>query len=192
MATWDDLKTDVITWTNKPTRVAETELALRQAIRKAHRLGKFWRDLVILPVTLPADPVQSLSIADDLPRFRQIGYVNVKDTDIYFDPAETLDLLDNDKNPRLDVYYAIGEQLYIRPSQAYTQYEIAYYRQPVTTPPESIDDWLLADYRDVVVLLAASTVLGVMGEQEIKRTVDGLLAISAADLVADNIEIKGR
>lgn len=194
MATWDDLKTDVFTWTNRSDLVAETELALRQAIRTAHRQGKFWQDMTTTVLAgLPVDqPVQQIDIATDLPRFKQIAYVKSGYQDKYYSEAVAADLLDSDQYVRTNVYWGIGTILNIRGAAPEDLLEIAYYRQPITTPPASIDDWLLADYKDVVVLFAAGTVLGIIGEQEIKQRVDSLLLIEVAGLVQDQTEITGR
>lgn len=192
MATWAELQADVVTWTNRPTLVAETQLALRNAIRTAHRQGKFWRDLTTVPVTLVANQVQTLILTDTCPRMRQLAYVKDIAHDGYLEEAQILDLLDSDGFPKNDVYWGIGDNLNIRSAYGSTSYEIAYYRQPVTTPPESIEDWLLRDYFDVVVLLAAASVLGSVGEQEIKSRVDALLLVAMADMVSDQLEVTGR
>lgn len=193
MATWDDLKTDVFTWTSRPDLVAETELALRQAIRMAHRQAKFWRDLTtttVVPATL--DTIQQIDLSTDCPRFKQLAYVKSGTEDKYYNEVTVTDLLDNDGYARADVYWGLGEILNIRASAPEDSYEIAYYRQPITSPPESIDDWLLADYKDVVVLFAAASVLGMIGEQEIKQRADSLLVIEVTGLIADQNEITGR
>ena len=194
MATWDDLKADVFTWTNRSDLVAETELALRQAIRTAHRQGKFWRDLTTTVLSaLPVDqPIQAIDIETDLPNFKQICYIKSGYEDKYYSEATAVDLLDNDGYIRTNVYWGIGNTLNIRGEAAEDMLEIAYYRQPLTSPPESIDDWLLASYKDVVVLLAAGTVLGIVGEQEIKQRVDSLLLIEVAGMQQDQVEITGR
>lgn len=194
MATWDDLKTDVFTWTNKPALVAETELALRQAIRTAHRQAKFWRDLAVIQTTQQSTDttIQQIDLETECPRFKQIAYVKSATLDKYYDEATVKDLVDLDNIARTDIYWGVGNTLNIRAYAPEEYYEIAYYTQPITTPPESIDDWLLANYKDVVVLFAAGTILGTIGEQEIKQRVDQLLVIEVAGLIADQNEITGR
>jgi hypothetical protein len=193
MATWDDLKTDVFTWTNRPNLVTETELALRQAIRTAHRQGKFWRDITTVSIVPPTmDTIQQIDLETYCPNFKQISYIKSGARDFYYSEATAQMLLDHDGYAKVDVYWGIGNILNIRACAAENLYEIAYYRQPITAPPESIDDWLLATYKDVVVLIAAGTILGIVGEQEIKSRVDTLLLLEVAGLQQDQIEITGR
>jgi len=192
MATWAELQADVFTWTNRPLLVAETQLALRNAIRMAHRQGKFWRDLTVVPVASVQSQTQTIILTDTCPRMRQLAYVKDVGNDNFLSEASITDLLDSDGFHKSDIYWGVGDNLNIRSAYGATSYEIAYYRQPVTTPPESIGDWLLNDYFDVVVLLAAATILGSIGEQEIKQRVDALLLVAMADMVSDQLEVTGR
>lgn len=194
MATWDELKTEVFTYTNRSDLVAETELALRQAIRTAHRQGKFWKDITTVRLEgLGTDqPVQQIDIETLLPRYKQIVYIKSGTEDRYYDEAVASDLLDNDNYARYNVFWGLGSIINVRGYAPEESLEVAYYRQPITSPPASIDDWLLANYSSVVVLLAAGTVLGLIGEQEIKQRVDALLVLEVTGLIQDQLEVTGR
>lgn len=212
MALWDDAFAEVLTWTNKPALIAETTLALRQAIRTAHRTRKFYKDLVTSPAVVP-DPVgsaalddwngiQTIALPDVTTRYRQlksVAYPIIGNAGAVSQPpplveVEADDLFDADKYWKKDVYWVVGATLNIRASVPQDTYDILYYQQPITTPTVSVDSWILADenYREVPVLMAASTVLAILGEQEIKSRVDQLLAISISTLIADNVEATGR
>lgn len=190
MALMDDLVDDVVVWTNRPKLVSETQLALRNAIRAAHRLGKFWRDVVTTTVIPVDSQIQSINLTDTCPNMRQLKYVKNVDTDFAFTEIDASDLLDHDGFRKDGVYWAMGNALSVRLNSSTSALEIAYYQQPATNPP--VLDWLLDQYRDVVILMAAGTVLGIIGEQEIKSRVDALFALAAQDLISDNIEATGR
>ena len=192
MATWAELVAEVYSWTARPDMVVETELALRQAIRTAHRLGKFSKDLTTVTVAPPLQTIQTVDIETSLPRFKQLSYVKSGSLDFYYDEATAQELLDYEGYVKQNVYWNIGTVLNIRAAAAEDSYEIAYYLQPITAPPTAVVDWLLTDYSDVVMLLAVGTVLGLIGEQEIKSRADTMLALAASGLIADNTELTGR
>lgn len=193
MSAWDDMMASVITWTNRPTMVNETTLALRNAIRNAHRLGKFWRDITtVIVVPNNTDQVQSISLTDTCPRMRQLAFLQDVASDAAYRETSASDLLDEDGFHKVDVYWGVGSALTFRLGRPTNQLKIGYYLQPVTSPPEAVGDWLTDAYPDVVVLMAATTILSMIGEQEIKGRVDQLLAIAAADLISDQLEVYGR
>lgn len=193
MATWDDLQSEVFKLTNRPKLVTETQMALKSAIRAAHRQGKFWRDVTEADIAVAEDTVQVVDLTVSCPRYRQVAYVKVLDEDHYLDPAEANDLIDRAVGiMKEDIYWATGTQLNIRCSAPAPVYTIGWYQQPIVTPPENIDSWLLDEYREVVVLYAAVTVLGAVGEESIRKTLEGLLGVAVRGLVADNTEGQGR
>lgn len=193
MALWDDLIAEVYTLTNRSDLSAETALALRNAIRAAHKSGKYWRDLVTTTLTLSeTDTVQEVILSDIAPRFRQAAYLKVPDQDVYYSPVSIDDLIDADGLVRVNVYWGLGTRLKIRGESSLASLELCYYQYPVLTPTSSVDSWICENHRDLVVMWAASTVLGIIGEQEIKARLDALSAIAFSDLQQDNIEIQGR
>jgi hypothetical protein len=193
MALWDDLFADVVTWTNKPALQAETTIALRQAIRAAHKSGKYWKDLATVQLTgLPADQVQHVDIATNFPQFRQVAYIKYAGTDRWLKPLAVDDLVDEWDNPRTGVYYGIGTDLVLRPEMPTEDYEVCYYKLPIVSPAAQVNTWIGIEHPEVIVLWAASTILALHGEQEIKSRVDQLFVIALQDLQSDNIEIVGR
>jgi hypothetical protein len=202
MTVWTDLVADIYVWTNRPDLVNETALALRNAIRTAHRQGVFWRDIVTTSVTLDVAQVQSFSFSDKCPGMRQLVYIKSPEVpssetangteDVYMAEAEPRNLLDLDGYPKTNVYWGIGDVAYIRALNPVATYEIGYTQQPNTNSDTLTEDWLIAEYRDVVILFAASTVLAGIGEKEIKARVDQLLIICLNNLTSDNLEVTGR
>lgn len=202
MSIWTDLQADVYTWTNRPDLVAETTLALRNALRTAHRQGKFWRDLTVVDSpTLPMEQVQSFTLSTTCPRIRQISYIKTPEDSttgyggIELTEADPRMLLDLDGYSQVDVYWALGDTLYMRARNPVEVYKVGYYLQPqmYDDPGAPLTkDWLLTDYWDVPVLLAASTVLAAIGETEIKGRVDQLVSLAISNMVADQTEVTGR
>ena len=192
MATWAEMLESVQTWTNRPDLAMEMEMALRQAIRTAHRFAKFSKDIATVQVATVQEPIQQIDMETVLPRFKQISYIKSGTLDKYYSEAVAQELLDYEGYALQNVYWNIGTTLNIRSDSPEESYEIAYYLQPITAPPDAIQDWLLRDYSDVVVLLAVGTILGMIGEQEIKSRADAMLALEVSGLIADNTEITGR
>lgn len=195
MALWSDLQAKVYTLTDRPDLVNETLAALRLAVRTAHKSGKYWRDLntydtaVLSTTTSP----QSFAVAGTVSRFRQIATIRDKNNpSVYFTEVRIDDIVDEDGYYRTDVYWAMGTMVYIRASNPSTQYTMEYYQIPVTTDASIVSSWIADEYEDAVVYLAAATVCGMVGEQEIKRTMEQLAALAIKDLQEDNIEITGR
>lgn len=193
MALWDDLREGVALHTKRPDLSALTDAALRQAIRTAHKSGKYWRDLIKVTVAPESgDVIQQFNISSQFTRFRQIAYIKNSADDFWYRPADISDLVDDYGYAKTDIYYGIGTKLLIRASVPQEQYEVCYYQHPVVSPPSSVISWIAEEYSDVVILWAASTVLSAIGEQEIKQRIDQLALIAFADLQQDNIEIFGR
>ena len=197
MPTLAQLQTEVYTWTNRSTLSAETTLALRQAIRAAHKAAKFWRDLVVTTVTgVPVNAVQSLDIPTQIhARFRQAAYVKTPATEQYLDAVAIDDQRDHNGLQKQNIYYGLDTTLAIRAASPADSYEIGAYVYPDITflsNTANSTDWIFNEHQDFVVLYAASTVLALIGEQEIKSRVDQLMAGALADLRSDNIEIYGR
>ena len=192
MPLWTALQAKVYTYTNRSDLAAETLAALRRAIRTCHQSGKYWRDLdtLILSGLDPSLQVQTYSIAGTA--VRQVAYLKKRNTDLYMNPITIEELMDLDGYPRTDVYWGFGVNINIRAAAPETQYEMAYYRWPNTTGIDSVDSWILEYHEDTVVCLAAATVLGLVGEQEIKARMDQLAALGITDLQQDSLEVHGR
>lgn len=185
------MRSEVFNYTNRPELVSETTAALKNAIRTAHKSGKFWRDLVITSVAPAIEQIQTVNLNDSCPRFRGLAYVRDAQ-EVDYRPTDIQDLLDADNYAKTNICYGIGTTLKIRAASPQETYEIAYYQYPLINTAVEYSDWLLDQYDDLVYLWAAATVLGTTGESEIKQRLEAMAAISFADLLQDNIEIQGR
>lgn len=192
MALWDDLVTETYDLTKRPDLVQDTVVALRTATRKAHRVGKFWRDLAETTVSPASAEVQEVDIATDAPRFRSVALLHPLDrSDLEFDPVTIDDLLDSDGYRRTNVYWGFGDKLRIRAESPWTSYRLSYFRDPIVVPA-SYNSWIANEHREVITTWAAVLVLGGVNESEIAGRLERLLAISIADLRSDNLEVAPR
>lgn len=192
MALWDELIAEAVVLTKRPDLVAYGALALRQAIRMAHKSGKYWRDLVKVTVTPTVQALQEVDLVATTTRFRQVAYLKSSGTDKFYDPVTVDDLIDADRYVRTDVYYGFGDKLMIRSRGPEESYELAYYQYPIVSPTSSFDSWIADQHRDLLVLWTAMTILGTVGETEIRGTLEKLALVALADLQSDSLEIVGR
>ena len=98
MTIYSDVYAGVRGWTKRPSLATETNLAIAQAVRTAHRSGKFWRDLVTVTLAgLPLDQIQQIDLAALVPNFRKIARVAPTGYDGNYDGVDVSDLFDQDK-----------------------------------------------------------------------------------------------
>jgi hypothetical protein len=192
MSTYSDIFDGVVAWTNRPSLVAETNLAIRQAVRSAHRAGTFPKDLGTVDLTVTTDQIQQIDLSSAVPDLRAIARVYPTDLDYEYKEVQVLDLFDNDGYARTDVFWLIGTNLMIRAAAPYSALSLCYYRNPVVSPIEDIDSWIARDHQDLVILWAAATVLTFIGEQEIKTRVEQLAGSALRDLVSESLFITSR
>lgn len=193
MSLYSDIYDGVVTWTNKPKMVAETNLAIRQALRAAHKAGGFYRDLMEVSLTnIATDQLQTIDLSVAAPGYRQIAYVKPTGQELQYEAIEITDLFDADKYYRSNVYYGIGNNLMVRAAVPTSEITLCYYSYPTVSPIENINSWIADLHQDLIVLWAATTVLSLIGEQEIKSRVDVLAKMAYADLIEDSTSIQRR
>lgn len=191
---WAEVVTEVGIWTSRPDMVTETNLAIRQAIRRLHRSARFWRDLVVASVT-PTDVVigtgnQQIDLSD-LANYRQAAYLRYPLQDAFLKPVDIADLLDQDNYLQDGVYWGMGNNLQIRTTTPQTTYVLAYLTHPNVVGNDS-DSWLFLNYQDAVTLVAAAIILKLIGEDEIRTKVEALAAEEIRNIVQDNLEVESR
>ena len=192
--TWAELLDEIYTLTKRSDLVAETGVALRNAVRMAHKSGKFWRDLAQVTINnLALDTVQEVDIPTYLPRLKQVAYIrSTANNDLQLKEVRIDDLLDEDNYARTNVYWGLGTKLKIRAYAAEASYQVAYWRYPVVSPSTAFDSWIAEDHSDALILPAATTVLQMIGENEIRAKLEPLAAQAMRDLIEDNLEMQGR
>lgn len=195
MSLYTEIQSDVFSWTNKRLMVTETDMAIRQAIRKAHRAGSFGRDLVTVAVPgLPTTAaVQNIDVSATCPLYRQLFSVKPTGNDcVIYRDEDVRSLLDMDGFPKYDVFWVVGTTLSIRPRMLSDSVDITYYKRANVDNLELLDDWIATEHKDLIVLWAAATILALVGEQEVKTRVEDLAKLAYSDLIGDSVENVGR
>jgi len=192
MTTFASLQTKVYTYTNRPDLATETLAALKQAVRTAHKSGKYWKDLTTQTVSgLSTTSLPQTIDLSALSRPRAIAAVTPSGLAGSLDPIGLDDVIDVDGYTRTNVYWGLGNTLKVNPAESYSSYVITYYQWPLMDDT-NVTSWIVDSYEDLILLWAASTVLGMIGEQEIKGRLEQLAVVELQDLQQDNLEVYGR
>lgn len=192
MSTYTDIRDAVITWTNRPDLAAETDAAIKNAVRAAHRVNTFYKDLKEVPVTdLPTDQLQQIDMSAVAADCRKVFAVRPTGTDLYYTGCSSDDILDDYGLPKVDVYYGLGNYLVVRASAPVSEITITYYKKPTIEPISSLDSWIATEFPDLIIYWAAASVLALIGEQEIKQRVEALARLEAQNLQSDSLSIQG-
>lgn len=190
MSIYSEIVAGVVAWTNRPEATAEIDLAIRQAVRAAHNSGKFFKDLNTLSVTgLTTSQIQTIDLASSAPLYRRLATVKPTGYDVEYKETDILNLFDNDRFPRTDVYWLVGNTLTIRAAAAVPDITVTYYKNPTTSPISSLDSWIGNEYQDLIICWAAATILNLVGEQEIKVRAEAIAAVGLRDLLANNLTV---
>ena len=191
---YNSLIEDIVGWTNRPDLVPEMNMAIRNAVRTAHRAGKFVRDIVT--VELPAVTIEQIQQIDytALPfvRYRQLHSVGPTELDMMYSSVDSLDLFDVDGYARTNVVYVIGTVIHVRANAPVSKVRVRYYQRPDVDDVTNISDWIADVHRELIVLWAASTVLTAINETDIKGRVEKLAALAYTDMIEDSLEGHGR
>jgi hypothetical protein len=157
MSLYTDIVAAVIQWTSRPDLTAETDLAIRQAVRSAHKAGTFYRDLATVSLTgLATDQIQAIDLSTAAPDYRKLAYVKPTNYDLKYEEVGVLDLFDQDKYLRSDVFYVVGNTLNIRAASPSSTITLVYYRNPTLTPLSALDSWIATNHQDLIVCWAAA------------------------------------
>lgn len=193
MSLYTDIQTGVFTWTNRSDLTAETDAAIRQAVRTAHRSGSYWRDLVSLALTGQdtTQSIQTIDLSSVAPSFKQLAYIGPTGFELKYTPVDIKDLLDPEyKVYRTDVCYGMGTNLIIRPNAAVASLTLVYYKFPTLSPLSSLDSWIATFFPDLIICWAAATILALIGEDEIKLRAEAISKMEYQGLIADNLQIQ--
>ena len=165
------LVADVITLTNRPDLVNETNLAVKAAVLKAHQSDDYIKDFqeVALQFTAP-DYYQSLDYKSVLPYWRKPRYIRKYDASgagpgvffTYIVPEQSMDLYTVD---RTDIFYVAGSNIQLRSSTSFQYILVGYYNNPVVTPA-GFSSWIADDHEFAIVYDAVATIFKTIGYDE--------------------------
>lgn len=150
MTNFSTLVTNVITVTNRPDLLAETELAVRQAVLSYHHLDFFWRDKVtgIISVSTGANARHTIPL-NRFAEFRAAAGVSP-----YYSSNDTCGK-PLSKGTRLgefheDYWMLAGDSLVIRSSAATHQFQLIYWKNPTLAPAAAFSSWVADIYPGAV------------------------------------------
>jgi len=164
---------DVMTITNRPDLVNETNLAVQAATLKAHQKDDWIKDFYEQSIGFPtSDYFQSLDYKSVFPLWRKPKYIRKYDnTAITGGPTDFLEYLtpekvvDNYGANRTDVFYVAGSLIQIRVQDPYQYFLVGYYANPdITTAGYA--SWIANDHKFAIVYEAAAIIFKATGLDE--------------------------
>ena len=165
------LVTDVITLTNRPDLVNETNLAVKSAVIKAHQSDDYVKDLQDVSVQFTsADYFQTLDYKSVIPLWRKIRYARKYDAAggapgnflKYIEPEK---VTDEYGASRTDIFYVAGLNLQIRSKDPLQYLLLGVYLNPVTTAV-GFNSWIADDHPFAIIYEAAATIFKTIGYDE--------------------------
>lgn len=167
--TLEELQQEVILLTSRPDLVDRTLQAVKSATLKMHT-REFWRrDLAEVPVQFDTPAfLQSFDIYEFIPKFRSLAYVR-KYNGPLFEVIEPESLFNGFGNERVNVCYLAGNILQMKSSDAFTYFQLGYYKHPDVTS-EGWDSWIGQEFPYAIIYEAAATIAVSIGYQEIAQS----------------------
>lgn len=183
MSVFSDLVADVYTITNRPELVDQTKLAIRSATLKAHHTDFYPRDLYETGILWnPVSFLQSLEYKVLVPRWRAFKYLRKYDATTspgtpgeFFEFMQAESILDDYGVHKENVCYLAGSVIQIRSNTEDEYMLLGCYRNP-DTAEATYDSWIASEHRNAILYGAASIVFAATGYDEMKATMDRLVA----------------
>ena len=195
MASFAQIKADVITLTNRPDLSNETELAIRQATLKAHHSDYYPKDLFETGIRFPsAAYLQDLEYKTLIPRFRSLKYIRKSDADnadgLFLDILTPDAVLDQFKRDRENVCYLAGDTIHIRSNTQLEYIFFGCYVHPVTDVV-GYRSWIADEYPYCIINEAAATVFKAIGFDEMAASYRQLAQEFLAEMRSNSILAEG-
>jgi hypothetical protein len=165
------LVSDVMTLTNRPDLVNETNIAIRAATLKAHQSDDYIKDLQEYSVTFSAvDFYQSLDYKSIIPLWRKPRYIRKYNNTtgapdkllIYIEPEKVIDSYGYN---RLDVFYVAGANIQIRSSTELQYILLGAYINPNITI-NGYSSWIADDHPFCIIYEAVAIIFKTIGYDE--------------------------
>jgi hypothetical protein len=167
-----ELCDDVITITNRPELVAETQLAVRNATLKFHMIDFFFRDRVekLLQFSASSTGFQ-IDIKTEFENWRKFDYIRPYDLNTaapknkYIKEVAPSNIFDQFTRAKTDVCYVAGTSLNMRTADAESAFLCGWFKYPKVTP-NNFSSWIAEMYPAIIVEEAAGRMLWVLGMVE--------------------------
>lgn len=169
MADFNQLVQDVITITNRPDLVAETQLAVKSATLQLHRQDFFYKDIFEAAIKFDKKGyLQAIEYRKLFPRYRALKYLRKyypdSATSNSVGPLMTIvtpeQIMDGYGADRTDIVYGAGELLQVKSSTEIEYALMGVYRNPEVSTPELYSSWVADEAPFAVIYQAASIVFG--------------------------------
>ena len=185
---------DVITLTNRPDLVNETNLAVRAATLKAHQFDDWVKDLREQSIQFAtSDYYQSLDYKSIFPLWRKPKYNRKYDNTPYTGgPTDFLTYIPPEKVVdeyglnRTNIYYVAGSQVQIRTEEPYQYFICGYYANPDVTIA-NYNSWIANDHPFAIIYEAAAVIIKAVGLDEQAVMYRDMVAEQMADLIKHGI-----
>ena len=168
---FSSLVADVMSLTNRPDLVNETNLAVKAATLKAHHSDDYIRDFSEYSITFSgADYYQSLDFKNVVPLWRKPRYIRKFNLDTSL-PGDFLKYIEPEKvvdefgASRQDIYYVAGSNIQIRSSNLLQYILVGAYCNPVVVPA-NFNSWIADDYPFAIIYEAAAIIFKTVGYDE--------------------------
>jgi hypothetical protein len=164
------LVADVMTLTNRPDLVNETNLAVRAATLKAHRNDDYIKDFAEYSVAFSsADFFQTLDYKSVIPLWRKPRYIRKYTTKggpgnflTYLEPEKVVDSYGDN---RTDIFYVAGMNVQIRSSDSLQYILVGAYINPDVTPA-AFNSWIADDHPFAIIYEATAILFKTIGFDE--------------------------
>lgn len=161
---------DVMTITNRPDLVNETNMAVRAATLKMHQKDDWIKDLQEQSITFTAaDYYQTLDYKSLFPLWRKPKYIRKLDSTgtpgkflEYMTPERALDAYGYS---RTDVFYIAGSSVQIRTPDQCQYFLVGYYTNPDVTV-DGYSSWIANDHPFAIIYEASAIIFKTIGHDE--------------------------
>jgi hypothetical protein len=165
------LVADVMSLTNRPDLVGETNLAVQAATLKAHHQDDWIKDLKEYSIAFStSDYTQSLDYKEVLPLWRKPRYLRKYDAagsavGRFLDYLEPEQVIDGYGADRQDIFYVAGSNIQIKSSSPLQYILLGAYLNPDITV-SGFNSWIADDHKFAIIYEAAAIIFKTVGYDE--------------------------
>lgn len=197
MADFNSLVTQVITLTNRPELVAETQLAVKSATLKLHASENYAKDLFETGLVFSStDFRQTIDYRSLIPRFRRLSYIRKFDA-VGNVPGKEFTIITPDQifdryqRQRTDVAYLAGSLFQLLSSDQVTNVLFGCYVHPTVADAATYSSWIATEFEYAIVLEAAVKIFTLMEQSNSAKAYAQLAMEQLAEIKMHNITTEG-